>query len=100
MLGRRTIPETAAYSTVCAVQNLWLAARAEGVGVGWVSIMDPARLRTVLHIPEHILPVAYLCVGYVENFAAVPELERQGWERRIAVESAICYDTYQEDAAK
>jgi 5,6-dimethylbenzimidazole synthase len=71
-LGRRTMPETAAYSTVCAVQNLWLAARAEGVGVGWVSILDLARLRTVLHIPEHILPVAYLCLGYVysENIAS------------------------------
>lgn len=93
-LGRHTMPETAAYSTVCAIQNLWLAARAEGVGVGWVSILDPARLRSVLHIPDHILPVAYLCLGYVDSFASEPELERSGWEKRIALETAVCYDTY------
>jgi 5,6-dimethylbenzimidazole synthase len=96
-LGRHTMPETAAYSTVCAVQNLWLAARAEGVGVGWVSILDPVRLRTILHIPEYILPVAYLCLGYVERFASEPELERAGWEKRVPVHTAICYDVYSED---
>jgi 5,6-dimethylbenzimidazole synthase len=93
-LGRQTMPETAVYSTVCAVQNLWLAARAEGVGVGWVSILDPSRLRSVLHIPEHILPVAYLCLGYVDSFAAEPELERFGWEKRISLDTAICYEHY------
>lgn len=95
-LGRHTMPETAAYSTVCAVQNLWLAARAEGVGVGWVSILDPIRLRTLLHIPDHVLPVAYLCLGYVDQFATEPELERSGWERRIPLGNAICYDVYSE----
>jgi 5,6-dimethylbenzimidazole synthase len=93
-LGRHTMPETAAYSTVCAIQNLWLAARAEGVGVGWVSILNPARLRTVLHIPEHILPVAYLCLGYVDNFASAPDLERSGWEKRVPLETAIFHDFY------
>jgi 5,6-dimethylbenzimidazole synthase len=96
-LGRHTMPETAAYSTVCAVQNLWLAARAEGVGVGWVSILDPVRLRTLLHIPEHILPVAYLCLGYVDRFASEPELERAGWEKRVPLHTAMCYDIYSED---
>jgi 5,6-dimethylbenzimidazole synthase len=96
-LGRHTMPETAIYSTVCAVQNLWLAARAEGVGVGWVSILDPVRLRAVLHIPEHILPVAYLCLGYVERFASEPELERAGWEKRVPLDTAVCYDVYSED---
>jgi 5,6-dimethylbenzimidazole synthase len=95
-LGRHTMPETAVYSTVCAVQNLWLAARAEGVGVGWVSILDPVRLRTLLHIPDHILPVAYLCLGYVDRFATEPELERSGWERRTPLEAAVCYDSYSE----
>jgi len=95
-LGRHTMPETAAYSTVCAVQNLWLAARAEGVGVGWVSILDPVRLRTVLQIPDHILPVAYLCLGYVDQFAAEPELERFGWEKRVPLQTAVCYDRYSE----
>ena len=98
-LGRHSMPETAAYSTVCAVQNLWLAARAEGVGVGWVSILDPVRLRAVLRIPEHILPVAYLCLGYVDQFASQPELETYGWEKRLPLESAISYDFYSEDKA-
>jgi len=98
-LGRHTMPETAIYSTVCAVQNLWLAARAEGVGVGWVSILDPIRLRSVLHIPDHILPVAYLCLGYVDRFASGPELERAGWEKRVPLQTAVCYDTYSEAEA-
>jgi 5,6-dimethylbenzimidazole synthase len=96
-LGRHTMPETAAYSTVCAVQNLWLAARAEGIGVGWVSILDPIRLRAALKIPDHILPVAYLCIGYVDKFASEPELERVGWEKRVPLENAICYDVYSEE---
>jgi 5,6-dimethylbenzimidazole synthase len=96
-LGRHTMPETAAYSSVCAVQNLWLAARAEGVGVGWVSILEPDHLRTILHIPAHVLPVAYLCIGFVDRFAPQPELEQAGWESRIAPERAICYERYSED---
>ncbi len=99
-LGRQTMPEAALYSTVCAIQNLWLAARAEGVGVGWVSILDPARLRNVLHIPGHILPVAYLCIGFVDRFATEPELERSGWETRIPLEKAICYDIYSDADSK
>jgi 5,6-dimethylbenzimidazole synthase len=98
-LGRHSMPETAAYSTVCAVQNLWLVARAEGVGVGWVSILDPIRLRAVLRIPEHILPVAYLCLGYVDHFVPLPELETYGWEKRLPLESAISYDLYSEGKA-
>jgi 5,6-dimethylbenzimidazole synthase len=98
-LGRQTMPEAAAYSTVCAIQNLWLAARAEGVGVGWVSILDPARLREALHIPPHILPVAYLCLGYVDRFELSPELELHGWEKRIPLEAAVCYDRYTEPKA-
>jgi 5,6-dimethylbenzimidazole synthase len=99
-LGRHTMPETAAYSTVCAVQNLWLAARAEGVGVGWVSILDPERLRATLHIPAHILPIAYLCIGYVEEFAAEPDLERHGWESRTTLASVVSYDRYSEAPGK
>ena len=95
-LGRHTMPETAVYSTVCAVQNLWLAARAEGVGVGWVSILDPESLRAVLNIPQHIVPVAYLCLGYVDHFAATPELERYGWEHRLPLDAVISYDAYKE----
>jgi 5,6-dimethylbenzimidazole synthase len=93
-LGRHTMPETALYSTVCAIQNLWLAARAEGVGVGWVSILDPSRLREVLKIPEQIIPLAYLCLGYVDRFASEPELERFGWESRVPLEQVVSYDQY------
>lgn len=93
-LGRRTMPETALYSTVCAVQNFWLAARTEGIGVGWVSILSPAELRLILKIPESIVPVAYLCVGYVSEFLSSPELERKGWEHRVPVETLIHEDLY------
>jgi 5,6-dimethylbenzimidazole synthase len=93
-LGRRTMPETALYSAVCAIQNLWLAARAEGIGVGWVSILDPGLLRSVLKIPEHITPVAYLCLGYVDAFAAEPELERAGWEKRTPLRSVLSFERY------
>jgi 5,6-dimethylbenzimidazole synthase len=95
-LGRQTMPETAVYSTVCAIQNLWLAARSEGVGVGWVSILDPARLRQILGIPPEIVPVAYLCIGFVDRFANSPELERQGWEKRIPLDEVISYDHFQQ----
>ncbi len=99
-LGRHTMPETAIYSTICAIQNLWLAARAEGVGVGWVSILDPARLREILRIPPNIVPVAYLCLGYVHQFATEPDLEHFGWETRIRLEEVVSYDTYRgEDKA-
>lgn len=94
-LGRQTMPETAAYSVVCAIENLWLAARAEGVGVGWVSIVDPAALRNLLRIPTQVRLVAYLCLGYVEEFAAQPDLERCGWETRRPHEAFLhseCFD--------
>ena len=93
-LGRRTMPETALYSAVCAIQNLWLAARAEGVGVGWVSILEPTLVQRVLEIPKHVTLVAYLCLGYVEAFAAEPDLERAGWERRTPLSSVRSLDRY------
>ncbi|XWK51685.1 5,6-dimethylbenzimidazole synthase [Tunturiibacter empetritectus] len=93
-LGRRTMPETAIYSAVCAIQNLWLAARAEGIGVGWVSILEPTLLREALKIPGHITPVAYLCLGYVDAFATDPDLERAGWETRTPLKSVLSLDEY------
>jgi 5,6-dimethylbenzimidazole synthase len=93
-LGRLSMPETALYSAVCAVQNLWLAARAEGIGLGWVSILDKKALHEVLHIPENIVPVAYLCLGYVDHFAAEPDLERAGWERRIRLDQVLAFERY------
>lgn len=96
-LGRQTMPEMALYSTVCAIQNLWLAARSEGVGVGWVSILDPERLRAALAIPANLALVGYLCIGYVDGFAAEPDLERFGWEKRLALESVVSYDRFSEE---
>ena len=83
-LGRRTMPETLAYSAVCAVHTLWLAARAQGIGVGWVSILDPAQARWALDVPEQWQLVAYLCLGYAESDHEEPELAREGWEARQA----------------
>jgi 5,6-dimethylbenzimidazole synthase len=94
VLGRHTIRETDVYSTCCAIQNFWLAARAEGVGVGWVSILKPAELREVLHIPEHVIPVAYLCVGYVREFLPRPELESAGWLSRLPLNDLIFHEQW------
>lgn len=96
-LGRKTMPETAVYSTVCAIQNLWLAARSEGVGVGWVSILDPTKVCELLNIPDHLVLIAYLCLGYVEGFASEPDLERLGWEKRADLRSVVSYDMYSEE---
>jgi 5,6-dimethylbenzimidazole synthase len=93
-LGRATMPETVRYSTVCAIQNLWLAARVEELGVGWVSIVEPAELRTLLGIPEHVAIVAYLCIGYVSSFAPVADLERDGWETRLSLEDVVDEERY------
>ncbi|MCW5700793.1 MAG: 5,6-dimethylbenzimidazole synthase [Rhodospirillales bacterium] len=88
-LGNRTMPETLAYSTVGAVNTLWLAARAQGVGVGWVSIIDPDRVRTDLDVPEAWSLVAYLCLGMPEEEHIDPELERHGWQDRVDPASLI-----------
>jgi 5,6-dimethylbenzimidazole synthase len=93
-LGRQSMPETAIYSAVCAVQNLWLAARAEGIGVGWVSILDPESLKKLLGIPAHMVLVAYLCLGYVDAFEARPQLERLGWEQRVPLADVIRLEHY------
>ena len=83
-LGRRTMPETLTWSVVGAVHALWLAARAHGVGLGWVSILEPGRVREILVVPETWALVAYLCLGYPEEEHLDPELERAGWQRRAA----------------
>ncbi|GBR45643.1 5,6-dimethylbenzimidazole synthase [Neokomagataea thailandica] len=81
-LGRSTMPETTTWSTVMAIHNLWLAATARGIGVGWVSILTPETVSQTLSIPENWRFIAYLCVGYPEEKHATPELERAGWEKR------------------
>jgi 5,6-dimethylbenzimidazole synthase len=82
-LGRRTMPQTLAYSVVGAIQTLWLAARTRGVGIGWVSILDPAGVHALLDVPAAWSLVAYLCLGYPEEEHLDPELERFGWQPRI-----------------
>jgi 5,6-dimethylbenzimidazole synthase len=89
VLGRSTILETDLYSTCCAIQNLWLASRAEGIGVGWVSILDPEQLSTILELPDHVVPVAYLCMGYVSEFPDGPELQRVGWRQRMPLSELV-----------
>lgn len=83
VLGRNSMPETDLFSTCCAIQNLWLAARAEGIGVGWVSVLQADALRRILRIPKRVVPVAYLCLGYPETFLSKPELELVGWAPRL-----------------
>lgn len=88
-LGRRTMPEMAEYSVVAAIHTLWLAARAEGIGMGWVSILTPDRVKTVLDVPQTWRLMGYFCLGYPQDDADSPELERAGWERRQSSEAFI-----------
>lgn len=94
VLGRTHMKEMDLYSTVCAVQNLWLAARAEGIGVGWVSILHQHELKEALGIPERIVPIAYLCLGYVSEFLDRPELEKAGWLSRLPLEDLVFHETW------
>ena len=96
VLGRNTIIDTDLYSTCCAVQNLWLAARAEGVGVGWMSIVDPRSLAELFDLPESVVPVAYLCVGYPEEFRERPMLEEVGWRERLPLDNVVFYERWGE----
>jgi 5,6-dimethylbenzimidazole synthase len=81
-LGRTTMPQTADYSAVAAIMTMWLMARAEGIGVGWVSILSPARVSAILAVPAAWRFIAYLCIGYPAECSPTPELEREGWEKR------------------
>lgn len=83
VLGRTHNPDMDLYSTVCAAQNLWLAARAEGIGVGWVSIFHDSDLRRILNLPDPVVPVAYLCLGHVDALYSEPELQVKGWQDRL-----------------
>jgi 5,6-dimethylbenzimidazole synthase len=94
VVGRTHMKTMDLYSSVCAVQNLWLAARAEGLGVGWVSIFHQAALQEALGIPKHITPIAYLCVGYVSHFYTKPELETAGWLPRLPTEDLVYFDQW------
>jgi 5,6-dimethylbenzimidazole synthase len=89
VLGRNSIVEMDLFSTCLAVQNLWLAARAENIGVGWVSILSQQRLSEILQLPEHVYPLAYLCLGYVSEFLDQPELQAKGWRSRLPLEELV-----------
>lgn len=89
VLGRTHNRDMDLYSTVCAVQNLWLAARAEGVGVGWVSIFHEEELRGILGLPDQVVPVAYLCLGHVAELYSEPELQAKGWRDRLPLEGLV-----------
>lgn len=94
VIGRTHQPQMDIYSAVCAVQNIWLAARAEGIGVGWVSIMHQADLRDALGIPPEIEIIAYLCLGFVSHFLPKPELESAGWLNRMKLRDVVSVDCW------
>lgn len=94
VFGRRTMPQMDLASVSCAIQNFWLAARAEGIGVGWVSLFDPQRLRELCAMPDGALPVAVLCVGHVEQFYPAPMLEAEGWDKRRALGDMLYEDAW------
>ncbi|SDG48134.1 5,6-dimethylbenzimidazole synthase [Klenkia brasiliensis] len=94
VLGRHAIADTGLYSTCLAIENLWLAATAEGWGVGWVSFYREPFLRDLLGIPDHVRPVAWLCVGPVAQLQQVPDLERHGWRTRRPLSDAVHADRW------
>jgi len=94
VLGRTHNPRMDSYSTVCAIQNLWLAARAEGVGVGWVSIFHEPDLKMILGIPDRVDIVAWLCIGYVDALYDQPELALKGWRQRLPLEELVFNETW------
>ena len=92
VLGKTSMPEVGEYSVVCAIQNMWLMARAMNIGMGWVSIIDPEVVKGILKAPADTKLIAYLCLGYVEEFLESPELETLNWEKRKALQSVVHYD--------
>jgi 5,6-dimethylbenzimidazole synthase len=97
VFGRRTMPEMDLASVSCAIQNMWLAARAEGLGMGWVSLFDPEKLAALLGIPAGGKPVAIICLGHVEKFYPKPMLELEGWAQRRQLDDLVSIDRW--DAA-
>ena len=94
VIGRSSIPEAGLYSVCCAIQNLWLSARTEGIGLGWVSILSNDTLKEVLEMPEHVIPVAYLCLGHVDDFAEKPDLQTVGWLPRLELKDVVYYEKW------
>ena len=94
VFGRRTLPEMDLASLSCAIQNMWLAARAEGLGMGWVSLFEPKTLGTLLNMPEDAQPVAILCLGHVEKFYDKPMLEQEHWAHRKDIADLLFENTW------
>ena len=100
VIGRSSIPEAGLYSVCCAIQNLWLSARTEGLGLGWVSILSNKILKETLNLPEHVVPVAYLCLGHVDNFAEKPDLEISGWLPRLDLKDVVFFEKWNDKENK
>ena len=94
ILGRATMPEMSEYSVVLSIENMWLAARAEGIGMGWISFIDPYMVKKILGIPESIKLVGYLAVGYLSEDHDIPELEEKKWEKRLDVSNFVYMDRW------
>ncbi|HEY1995805.1 5,6-dimethylbenzimidazole synthase [Paraburkholderia sp.] len=97
IFGRRTLPEMDLASVACAIQNMWLAARAEGLGMGWVSLFDVDAVRALLHMPEGARPVAILCLGHVDQFYAEPMLETEKWATRMPLAECVFENRWPEE---
>ncbi|WP_159023769.1 5,6-dimethylbenzimidazole synthase [Formosa sp. L2A11] len=94
ILGQTTMKEAGVYSVVCAIQNMWLMARALDVGLGWVSILDPSKIKTILNAPDDRQLIGYLCLGHVDEFYENPELERLQWEKRKNINDVVIKESY------
>jgi len=95
VIGRSSIPEAGLYSVCCAIQNLWLSARTEGIGLGWVSILSNKILKETLELPEHVIPVGYLCLGYVNEFVDKPDLQTAGWLSRLDLKDVVYFEKWE-----
>jgi len=97
VLGRRTFPDADVWSCICAIQNLWLAARAEGLGVGWVTLFPPKELASLLSLPDDVVPLGWLCLGWPDERPPDPGLERAGWSSRSALDDVVMHDRWPQD---
>jgi nicotinate-nucleotide--dimethylbenzimidazole phosphoribosyltransferase len=99
VLGRATFPDTDLWSCACAIENIWLTARAHGLGLGWVTLFEPAELAALLHLPDGVMTLGWLCLGWPDERPPAPGLERQGWSRRLPLADVVLADRWPEAAA-
>jgi len=98
VFGRRLLPEMDLASTACAIQNLWLAARTEGIGMGWVSMFDPKALAALLGLPDDVRPIALLCIGHVAEFYPAPMLALERWRQPLPLDELLCENRWRSPA--